>query len=145
MNNLYLSVVVPVFNEEGAIADLHAKILVACQKINQRFEIIFINDGSTDNTLAIMKSLKPLKIISFRGNFGQTAAMDAGFKAAQGKYIAPLDGDGQNDPADIYRLIDKLEADNLDVVSGWRKNRKDTLGKKISSLLAARVRNSVNP
>ena len=66
--------------------------------------------------------------------------MDAGFKVAQGKYITPLDGDGQNDPNDIVRLIVKLEEDNLDVVSGWRKNRKDTLSKKVSSLLAARVR-----
>jgi glycosyltransferase involved in cell wall biosynthesis len=140
MNNLYLSIVVPVFNEEGAIADLHAKILTSCQKINQPYEIIFIDDGSTDKTLEIMKTLKPLKIIIFRGNFGQTAAMDAGFKAVQGKYIVPLDGDGQNDPADIGRLIEKLEADNLDVVSGWRKNRRDTLSKKLSSLLAARVR-----
>lgn len=140
MINLYLSVIVPVFNEEGAIADLYAKILVSCQKLNQPFEIIFINDGSSDKTLEIMKTLRPLKIINFRKNFGQTAAMDAGFKAAQGKYIVALDGDGQNDPADISRLIEKLEADDLDVVSGWRKNRRDTLSKKLSSLLAARVR-----
>lgn len=139
-NNIYLSVIVPVFNEEGAIADLHTKILASCQKLNEPYEIIFINDGSTDKTLEILKTLKPLKIINFRKNFGQTAAMDAGFKAARGKYIAPLDGDGQNDPEDIGRLIAKLEADNLDIVSGWRKSRRDTLGKKLASLLAARVR-----
>jgi glycosyltransferase involved in cell wall biosynthesis len=139
-SNLYLSVVVPVFNEEGAIADLHAKILAAAQKIGQPLEIIFINDGSSDRTLEIMKTLRPLKIISFRRNFGQTAAMDAGFKAARGKYIAALDGDGQNDPADIDRLIAKLETDDLDVVSGWRKSRQDKLGKKLSSRLAAAVR-----
>lgn len=139
-NELYLSIVVPVFNEEGAVANLHAKILAACQKINQPFEIIFVNDGSSDKTLEIMQTLRPLKIINFRRNFGQTAAMDAGFKAANGKYIAPLDGDGQNDPDDIARLIEKLEADKLDVVSGWRKNRKDTFSKKLSSRLAAGVR-----
>jgi glycosyltransferase involved in cell wall biosynthesis len=139
-SNFYLSVVVPVFNEEGAIASLHAKILAAAQKIGRPLEIIFINDGSSDRTLEIMKTLRPLKIISFRRNFGQTAAMDAGFKAAQGKYIAALDGDGQNDPVDIGRLIAKLEADDLDVVSGWRKSRRDKLGKKLSSHLAAAVR-----
>ncbi len=139
-NNLYLSVIVPVFNEEGAISDLHAKILASCQKLNQLYEIIFINDGSTDKTLEIMKTLRPLKIINFRGNFGQTAAMDAGFKTAVGRYIAALDGDGQNDPEDIARLINKLETDNLDVVSGWRKERQDKIGKKISSRLAAVIR-----
>lgn len=138
--NLYLSIIVPVFNEEGAITDLHQKIFNCAKNIGKSFEIIFINDGSSDNSLEVMKGLKPLKIINFRRNFGQTAAMDAGIKEARGKYIVALDGDGQNDPEDINNLIKKLEADNLDVVSGWRKNRKDTFGKKISSRLAARVR-----
>jgi glycosyltransferase involved in cell wall biosynthesis len=139
-NNIYLSVVVPVYNEEGAIAKLHGNILETCKKLGQRFEIIFINDGSVDNSLEILKSLKPLKIINFRKNFGQTAALDAGFKASLGEYIVALDGDCQNDPADIPRLINKLKQDNLDCVSGWRKNRQDSFSKKISSLLAARVR-----
>ena len=115
---IYLSAVVPVFNEEGAVKDLHEKIVSALKKINKPFEIIFINDGSSDNTLKVIKSLRPLKIINFRKNFGQTAAMDAGIKLAQGKYIVAMDGDGQNDPADIPKLIKKLEADGLDVVSG---------------------------
>jgi len=138
--SFYLSIIVPVFNEEGSIGALHAKILAACRKINQPFEIIFVNDGSSDKTLEIMKTLKPLKIINFRRNFGQTAAMDAGFKAAKGEYITALDGDGQNDPDDISRLIAKLEADGLDVVSGWRRSRRDTFGKKISSRMAAAIR-----
>ena len=86
----------------------------------------------TNSSLEILKTLKPLKIINFRKNFGQTAAMDAGFKMANGKYIAALDGDGQNDPNDIINLINKLEKDDLDVVSGWRKNRKDNFQGKFS-------------
>jgi len=139
-HELYLSVVVPVYNEEGAIADLHGKILLACQKLNKPFEIVFINDGSKDKTLDVLKSLSPIKIINFRKNFGQTAAMDAGIKASRGFYLATLDGDGQNDPEDIEHLIAKLEADDLDVVSGWRKYRKDTFFKKFFSRCAALVR-----
>jgi len=138
--NIYLSVIVPVYNEEGAIANLYQEILAVCQKIGRPFEIIFVNDGSQDKTAEVLKTLKPLTIINLRRNFGQTAAMDAGIKAANGRYLATMDGDGQNDPADIPALIAKLEADNLDVVSGWRKNRKDTFFKKFSSRAAALVR-----
>jgi len=138
--NVFLSVVVPVFNEEGAISLLHQEIVDACTKIGEPFEIIFINDGSSDKTLQVLKTLKPLKIINFRKNFGQTAAMDAGIKNSTGQYIATLDGDGQNDPADIVKLIQKMEEDGLDVVSGWRKKRKDTFSKKLASKMAAFVR-----
>lgn len=140
MDNLYLSVIVPVYNEEGAAANLHQEILNVCQKINKPFEIIFVNDGSTDKTLEVLKTLSSIKIVNLRGNFGQTAAMDAGIKAAAGFYLATLDGDGQNDPADIPNLIAELEKNDLDVVSGWRKNRKDTFMKKLSSKCAAYVR-----
>jgi len=137
---MYLSVVVPVFNEEGAIKNLHQKILDACHGIGEDFEVIFVNDGSSDRTMEVLKTLSPLKIISFRKNFGQTAAMDAGIKASKGRYIVTMDGDGQNDPADIVNLIKKLELDDLDVVSGWRKNRHDGFMKKFSSRMAALVR-----
>ncbi len=137
---MYLSVIVPVFNEEGAAAKLHAEILAMCQKLNQPFEIIFINDGSSDKTMETLKALSPIKIINLRRNFGQTAAMDAGIKAATGKYLATLDGDGQNDPADIPALIATLERNDLDVVSGWRKNRQDKHSKRWASLMAAFVR-----
>lgn len=136
----YLSIVVPVLNEEGVVKKLHKDILEICQEIGRDFEIIFINDGSTDKTLEVMQTLSPIKIINFRKNFGQTAAMDAGIKSSQGDYIVTLDGDGQNDPADIVHLIDKLEKDNLDIVSGWRKNRKDTFFKKFFSRCAAMLR-----
>jgi len=138
-NQPYLSVVVPVFNEEGNVAELHRQILNVCQNLGKDFEIIFVNDGSSDGSLEKMKQLSPLKIINFRKNFGQTAALDAGFKTAQGEIVATLDGDLQNDPADIPRLIKKME-EGYDVVSGWRKNRHDGFCKKINSKLAARLR-----
>lgn len=123
--DVFLSVVVPVFNEGEAVKTLHAEILATCQKLAKSFEIIFINDGSSDNTLEVLKTLQPIKIIALRRNFGQTAAMDAGIKAARGQYIATLDGDGQNNPSDIPNLIQTLEEQDLDVVSGWRKARQD--------------------
>lgn len=128
-----ISVVVPIFNEEGNVANLHKEIVDVCQANNYTFEIIFVDDGSVDQTVQVCKTLKPLKLIRMRKNFGQTAAMDAGIKAAQYDYIVTMDGDGQNDPADIPHMIEYLEQNNLDVVSGWRKNRKDTLMKRFTS------------
>ena len=128
-----ISVVVPVFNEEGNVAELHREILDVCLSNNYEFEIIFIDDGSVDNTVNICKTLKPLKLIRLRKNFGQTAAMDAGIKAAKNDYIVTMDGDGQNDPADIPGMISYLEDGDLDLVSGWRKNRKDNLMKRFTS------------
>lgn len=130
-----LSVVVPLYNEEGNVALLHQKIVQALQKIDGPFEIIFIDDGSTDNTVSIAKTLSPLTLIQFRKNFGQTAAFDAGFKKATGDIIITLDGDLQNDPEDIPLLLQKL-AEGYDVVSGWRHKRQDPFMKKISSRLA---------
>jgi glycosyltransferase involved in cell wall biosynthesis len=135
-----LSVIVPLLNEEGSIAQLHAEIVAACRALGRPFEIILVNDGSTDKTAQILSTLSPAKVITLRRNFGQTAALDAGIKAAQGDYVVPMDGDGQNDPADIGKLIMKLESEHLDVVSGWRKDRKDTSAKRWSSLAAAFVR-----
>ena len=128
-----VSVVVPIYNEEGNVQDLHREILEVCLKENYTFEIIFVDDGSTDKTSEICKSLKPLKYIRMRKNFGQTAAMDAGIKKAQYDYIVTMDGDRQNDPNDIPKMIAYLEAKNLDVVSGWRKHRKDTVMKRVMS------------
>ena len=128
-----VSVVVPVYNEEGNVEHLHKEIIDVCAKNNYLFEIIFVDDGSFDGTSSICKRLKPLKYIRLRRNFGQTAAMDAGIKNAQYDYIVTLDGDGQNDPADIPNMIKYLEDNNLDVVSGWRKNRKDSFMKRFTS------------
>lgn len=128
-----LSIVVPVYNEEGNVAELHREIKEVCETNNFTYEIIFVDDGSSDKTAEICRTLRPLKLIRMRKNFGQTSAMDAGIKAAQNDYIVTMDGDGQNDPKDIPKMIEYLEENDLDVVSGWRKNRKDTFMKRFVS------------
>lgn len=129
---LDLSVVVPLYNEEGNAKELHQKIFSACQALDKSFEIIFINDGSSDKTGENCKKLTPLKLIQFRKNFGQTAAFDAGIKEAVGEIIITMDGDLQNDPADIGLLLEEMQK-GYDVVSGWRWQRKDTFMKKFFS------------
>lgn len=131
--NRSVSIVVPVYNEEGNVAELHKEICTVCDQEGYDYEVIFVDDGSTDKTVEICKTLRPLKLICMRTNFGQTAAMDAGIHAAKYNYIITMDGDGQNDPKDIPNLISYLEENNLDVVSGWRKNRKDTFMKRFTS------------
>ena len=128
-----ISVVVPLYNEEGNAAALHQEIKEVCESNNYTYEIIFIDDGSKDKTVQICQSLSPVKVIELRKNFGQTAAMDAGIKAAQYNYIVTMDGDRQNDPRDIPKLVEHLENNNLDIVSGWRKNRQDTASKHFVS------------
>lgn len=125
-NLLDISVIIPVYNEEGNVASLHREIFEACNGLGKSFEIIFIDDGSKDGTGRELKSLKPLKYIRLRKNFGQTAAIDAGIKHSKGKYIITMDGDGQNDPKDIPKLYDYLIENDLDIVSGWRNKRKDS-------------------
>lgn len=128
----YLSVIVPLYNEEGNVRELHERIKKAAQAIGRPFEIIFIDDGSKDGTVAETAGLSPLKLIVFRKNFGQTAAFDAGIKASCGEIIITLDGDLQNDPADMPLLLVKIE-EGYDVVSGWRFNRQDSLMKRFFS------------
>lgn len=129
----HISVVVPVYNEEGNVAELHREICEVCESNHYIYEVIFIDDGSTDKTREICKTLVPLKYIRLRRNSGQTAAMDAGIKAAQYDYIVTMDGDRQNDPADIPGMLAYLVEHDYDVVSGWRKNRKDTFMKRFVS------------
>lgn len=138
-----VSIVVPVFNEEENVRELHKEILDVCVKEGYEFEIIFINDGSSDKTAEVCRELKPLKLICLRKNFGQTAAMDAGIKAAQYDYIVTMDGDRQNDPADIPMMLDYMDENGFDVVSGWRKNRKDTFMKKFTSRGANLLRHMI--
>ncbi|HEY3309663.1 MAG TPA: glycosyltransferase family 2 protein [Desulfuromonadaceae bacterium] len=135
-----LSVVVPIYNEQDNIHELYQAISKALDSSSDNYEIIMVDDGSTDSSFAQLNDLAQkdarLKVIRLRRNFGQTAAMSAGFDAAAGTIIIPMDGDLQNDPADIPRLVDKLK-EGYDVVSGWRKNRKDTfITRKIPSMLA---------
>lgn len=127
-----ISVVVPVFNEEKNIATLYKEILASVKKISPSFEIIFVDDGSTDETFKVLEKLSPIKVIRFRKNFGQSAALDAGIKEAKGDIVITLDGDGQNDPNDFPMLVSELEK-GYDVVCGWRYKRKDTFMKKFVS------------
>ena len=124
------SVVVPVYNEEENILELHKEIVSVMKHLGS-YEVIYINDGSTDRTAEQLKKLKDVTIIELNRNYGQAIALDAGFKAAKGEIVISLDGDLQNDPKDIPRLLKKLEEDNLDVVAGWRKKRKDKAGIRI--------------
>ncbi len=127
-SKIELSIIVPVYNEEGNISRLDKEIKFAVSNITQYFEVIYINDGSTDSTLQELKGLNNVTIINLNRNYGQATALDAGFRACTGNYVVSLDGDGQNDPADIPLLLEKLRSENLDVVAGWRKNRKDSNG-----------------
>jgi len=104
----FLSVVVPLKNEEENVKEQHERIMEACNKIGKPFEIIFIDDGSEDATIENCKKLSPLTLINFRKNFGQTAAFDAGIKQAKGEIIITMDGDLQNDPNDIPLLLEKM-------------------------------------
>jgi len=134
------SIVVPIYNEQENIDALYRAIVTALDGSDPCYEIIMVDDGSKDGSYGILKELaaqdERLKVIRFRRNFGQTAAMSAGFDAATGEIIIPMDGDLQNDPTDIPRLIEKLH-EGYDVVSGWRNDRKDTfITRKIPSMLA---------
>ena len=131
-----ISFVVPVFNEEGNIARLHGEIKSVCDQNHYSHEIILVDDGSTDRTPQILKTLSPSKTIILRRNFGQTAAMDAGIHAASGDLIVTMDGDGQNDPRDVPSLLRALEEGNFDLVSGWRRDRKDSFSKRFVSRVA---------
>jgi glycosyltransferase involved in cell wall biosynthesis len=123
-----LSIVVPVHNEEDNILPVHERIRAAMDDIAADYEVIFVNDGSTDATEANLRALAEqdarCKVVNFQRNFGQTAAMMAGIELSSGDIIIGLDGDLQNDPTDIPKLLDKL-AEGYDVVSGWRRDRKD--------------------
>ncbi len=137
----FLSIVIPTYNEEGNIPALFLKIESACTGLS--YEIIFVDDGSTDGTKAELKNLaqtsSKVRVLTLKRNFGQTAAMAAGFDASKGDVIVPLDADGQNDPNDIPRLLAKI-AEGYDVVSGWRKDRKDgTFLRKIPSSVANKI------
>jgi glycosyltransferase involved in cell wall biosynthesis len=138
-----VSVVIPIFNEEENIPPLYQALKTVMERMKTTYEVIFVDDGSNDDSGEILKRLsqgdKKLKLIQFRKNFGQTAAIAAGVEHAQGEIIVTMDGDGQNDPKDIPRLLEKLE-EGYDVASGWRKNRKDPLlNKRFPSALANRL------
>ncbi len=138
-----ISVFLPVFNEEPNLGPLHARLDEALQKLGRTAEIIYVDDGSSDGSLNVLRELAAkdprVRVIALRRNYGQTPAMAAGIHAARGRVLIPMDADMQNDPADIARLLDKLD-EGFDVVSGWRKNRQDKLlTRKIPSMIANRM------
>ncbi|MEO1672110.1 MAG: glycosyltransferase family 2 protein [Cyanobacteria bacterium J06631_2] len=144
---LDLSIVVPIYNEAESIETLVQAIADAVIRTNLRYEIICVDDGSKDGSTDVLTELArrrtDLKAVILRRNYGQTPAMAAGFESAQGKVIVTLDGDLQNDPADIPMLLDKLE-EGYDLVSGWRRKRQDAaltrlLPSKIANIIIAKV------
>ena len=138
-----ISVFLPVLNEQPNLRPLHDKLNAALEQLKRTAEIIYVDDGSTDGSLEVLRELAAadsrVRVISLRRNYGQTAAMAAGIDAARGEVLIPMDADLQNDPADIKRLLDKLD-EGYDVVSGWRKERQDKMvTRKIPSMIANRI------
>ena len=142
-SKIQISVIVPLYNEKENVPILYNSIRKVLQDLSKTYEMVFIDDGSIDGTRTILKDLAGkdpmLKVILFRKNFGQSAAMAAGFRKSRGDVVIAMDGDLQNDPSDIPRLLAKIQ-EGYDVVSGWRKNRKDKLLlRKIPSRIANRL------
>ncbi|MDO8514322.1 MAG: glycosyltransferase family 2 protein [bacterium] len=135
-----LSVVIPVYNEQGNLSVLDKELKTALQGLRRSYEILYVNDGSTDDSLGELKALSGITIIELNRNYGQATALDAGFKAAEGDIVISLDADGQNDPADISALLKKLEGEKLDVVAGWRKKRNDNGNIRVITIAARLLR-----
>jgi glycosyltransferase involved in cell wall biosynthesis len=145
---LQLSVVIPLYNEEANVGPLLEELLPALRSLARSFEVICVDDGSRDRTFAELARLArtepALRAIRLQRNFGQTAAMSAGIEAARGEVVVPMDGDLQNDPADIGRLLERLD-EGWDVVSGWRRHRRDReLGRRLPSRAANRLISAVS-
>lgn len=138
-----ISFVIPAYNEEENIKPLYDEIKETAEKLTDNYEIIFIDDKSTDSTLNVIKELagkdSKVKYISFEKNSGQSAALYAGFQKAKNEIIITMDADLQNDPKDVLNMIEYYG--EYDCVNGWRKNRKDTLSKKIASRIGNFIRN----
>ncbi len=139
-SNTHISIVIPAYNEEDNIPILYEKLKGVLERLGREYEVIFVDDGSVDRTWERLKEIaekdQRVKLIRFRKNYGQTAAMYAGFQHATGEVIITLDADLQNDPEDIPTLLQKLE-EGYDIVSGWRKDRKDPfLSRRLPSMIA---------
>jgi glycosyltransferase involved in cell wall biosynthesis len=141
-NDLLLSVVVPLYNETESLNELHSQICKACEVAGIKFETIYVDDGSTDNSFEVLEEIHRkdtrTKVLQLRKNFGKSEALSAGFSVAEGKLIVTMDADLQDDPSEISSLITKLN-EGYDLVSGWKKHRKDPLSKKLPSKLFNRV------
>ena len=135
-NNESISVIVPVYNECESVTELSASISENLKKTGKPFEIIFVDDGSTDDTseklLQLKRSIPEIKLIRFQKNYGKSAALSAGFEKAEGHFVVTIDGDLQDEPKEIVNLLQKLE-EGYDLVSGWKKDRRDRFIKRFSS------------
>ncbi len=134
-----VSIVIPVFDEQESLPELYASIKEVMEPLGRPYEIIFVDDGSRDASLSVLEEIQKkdpkVVVIAFRRNFGQTAAMAAGFDYASGDIIVTMDADLQNDPADIPKLLERIK--DVDVVSGWRKRRKDPfISRRLPSMIA---------
>ncbi len=139
--SLDLSVVLPVYNEAGSLPGLIPELTAVLGQLGRSYEIVAVDDGSSDDSVAVLQRLQKqephLRIVQFRRNFGQTAAFAAGFDYARGEIIITIDADGQNDPADIPRLLEVMEEGDYDLVGGWRQNRREPfLTRKLPSMIA---------
>lgn len=143
MKPIYFSLIVPVFNEEGNLEALVSRIFETMQEMHKPWEVLLVNDGSTDQSEMILKKLQKkypqVQIIHFTRNFGQTAAFSAGFDRARGQILITMDADLQNDPRDIPRMIAFMHKEHADIVCGWRKNRHDPLCRVFLSFVANRI------
>jgi glycosyltransferase involved in cell wall biosynthesis len=141
-----ISVVVPVYNEVEALSELNQMLTDALDQLHQSAEIVFVDDGSSDGSGAMLDELahtdSRIQVLHLRRNYGQTAALMAAFQHSAGDVVIAMDADGQNDPADIPRLLDKL-AEGFDVVSGWRTHRDDRFSRRLPSLVANRLISSL--
>lgn len=135
-----ISVVVPIYNEEGSITELHRELREVMDSFGQPYELIFVNDGSTDRTKAMLQALPGSTVLDLARNYGQATALDAGFRAAKSDIIVSLDGDGQNDPHDIPKLLECLTDPDVDVAAGWRTERQDRNGIRILTRLGRLMR-----
>ena len=141
-----VSVVIPIYNERDNIGELTSRLYGALQPLAAAFELIYVDDGSTDGSSDLIRQLRQnrpeMRLIQFDGNYGQTSALDAGFRAARGQYIVMTDGDLQNDPEDIPRLLSHLE--QYDCATGQRARRNDPVVRRASSKIANSIRNWVS-
>ncbi|MBI4640177.1 MAG: glycosyltransferase family 2 protein [Candidatus Tectomicrobia bacterium] len=144
-DSIYLSIVVPIRDEEANIEPLAEEISQAISSLNRKWECIWVDDGSTDGSLSALRSLHDKDqhhlFLSLDRNYGQSTALVAGFRVAKGAIIATLDGDGQNDPADLPALVMMIESREADMVNGVRMKRRDTLARRLSSQIANGFRN----
>jgi glycosyltransferase involved in cell wall biosynthesis len=138
----YVSVVVPLYNEEDNVDDLHRELTAALARLERPYEILLVDDGSKDRTLERVSAIEQrdprVRVLRLRRNFGQTAAFSAGFDHARGEIIVTTDGDLQNDPADIPMVVAKL-GEGHDLVCGWRRQRQDTFSRRLPSMIANRL------